>query len=59
MLPTDWYAANFFAKEHSGETAHAGCIAPFLTTAALPSLADGTPMPTCTPSGCTKPQLPN
>jgi hypothetical protein len=29
-------------------------LALFLTSAALPSLADP-PMPTCTPSGCTKP----
>ena len=26
----------------------------FITTAALPSMADG-PVPTCTPSGCTLP----
>lgn len=29
----------------------------FLTTAALPSLADGNPMPVCTPKGCTMPPL--
>src|ERR1035438_4602634 len=27
----------------------------FLTTAALPSMADGNPMPTCDSKGCTKP----
>ncbi len=36
-------------------------IALFLTTAALPSMADGNPMPTntpvCTPLGCTTPAI--
>jgi hypothetical protein len=27
----------------------------FLTTAALPSMADGNPVPVCTPLGCTLP----
>jgi hypothetical protein len=27
----------------------------FVTTAALPSMADGNPMPICTPQGCTLP----
>jgi len=27
----------------------------FLATATLPILADGNPLPICTPSGCTKP----
>jgi hypothetical protein len=30
-------------------------MALFLTTAALPSMADGNPGPICTPSGCTVP----
>jgi hypothetical protein len=34
-------------------------MALFLTTAALPTLADGNPAPVCTPSGCTKPGSPN
>jgi hypothetical protein len=31
----------------------------FLTTVALPSLADGNPMPICTKTGCTKPLPPS
>jgi len=34
-------------------------IALFLTTTALPSLADGNPMPICTKTGCQKPPLPD
>jgi hypothetical protein len=30
-------------------------IALFLTTAALPSMADGNPIPICSPQGCTLP----
>lgn len=32
-------------------------VAVFLTTAAVPSLADGSPAPTCTEQGCKKPPL--